>query len=247
MKNRVFILFLFLSVLLLAGCGREETKELYDIMVEKQDFPDFEETLNPEEPQLFRYMGTQFWREEPIQLWGSMSTANIYLLRPNGEIELLAERFSGGSLLRSIYDWYLDEEGCFYCNMHGTIRKLDGQGEKLYDIYPAQTLPGNVSNFCQTPDGRMYLALSLVNDRSGLTFAELNPADGSVTVLEDVETDPKNFSGGSYLGAGTTGPAVMGAFNIMELDRETEKLTEVLSFSGTSYTVAGSGGQQWYK
>lgn len=252
MKNKFLALLISLAVILLVGCvGKGEDaslEEFYDIMVEKQDFPDFEEIYNADEYHIVRYMGTQFWRAEPVQLWEDRRTADIYLFRLNGEIELLTKDLPD-ELLGSTYSMYLDEEECFYCNMSESIRKLDRQGTTLCSIDTSVSLPGRVNSLCQAPDGKMYMALSEVDGRKGLTLAELNPEDGSVTVLEEVETDTNGLQGGGmmYLGAGKAGPAVMGTLGIREMEQKTGELAEVLQLKGTSYSLVGSGGGLSYK
>ena len=249
-KSLSIFLLLFLGILLI-GCGKndaETSQEYQDIMVEREDFPHFEEDFAEDgENHLLKYLGTQFLGEEPIQLWAERYAAedgsgSIYKWGLDGKRELLAEGISDSFTIGG-YEWYLDRDGCFYLvnssDDDNLLRKLDSQGKELFRVDRTDSFQWQIQDICENPDRQVYLMLYGAN---GFALAELDSGTGKVAVLNEIEVDPAGqFGASSYLGAGMNGPAVCRDLDMREADIETGKLTDVLLFSGTSYSVWGSG------
>ena len=98
-----------------------ERKEYYDLAVEQDDFDAKLWEKNPQNEQLsmavlmggtgYIPLGTQFYQDEPIQLWAmrNLKESKIYLYTKDGSLELLLPdapfQYIGYS---PDYQWYLD-------------------------------------------------------------------------------------------------------------------------------------------
>lgn len=255
-KIRFYGLLFLIWVIFLTGCGKDDSEssnEYQDIMVEREDFPDFEEDFNTDGMHhTLKCLGTQFLKEEPVQLWAERYAAgedsSIYLWGLDGKRELLAEGISDSFTIGG-YEWYLDREGCFYLiNMLGEtnlLRKLDSQGKELFSIEANDSITWRVKDVCQASDGKVYLTISELEREDRL--AELDEDTGTVTILEQVDTASENpFRQSFDLGAGMDGPAMCRWTDIREVDPKKGKMTDVLLFNGTSYTTTKSGGGEVY-
>lgn len=262
MKHREFTIILLLLCLFLPGCGegRGETgegskTEYRDIMVDKTYFPDFEAFfLEDGQNHSLQYLGTQFLGEEPVQLWAEKyvsgshgADANLYLWNLDGERELIGEGISNRFV--SEYRWYLAQDGSYYIiNRFETsdlIRKLDSEGNEVFRI--DDSVNWRPRAVCQTPDKKIYLMIQEPN--KAVQVAELDSDTGTVTVLDWVDLDSQDlYKRSNYdMGVGINGPALCGWTDIREVNTETGEMEDILLFSGTSYTLAGSGGLEYYE
>ena len=143
---------LFLSCLLLAGCGGQkdntegtwrgiqagmddlsaitERTEYYDIVIEQEPLFQWEQKgkILPTSITKAVFVCMQFYQEEPVQLWAepSHTTWDIYLYKPDGSRKLLQPEIG------SPYNHYgyLDQEGNLYWWENSTMQKhSDGTTE----------------------------------------------------------------------------------------------------------------------
>lgn len=284
MKKMHYILILFLCGIFLTGCtGREsgeenwkgiqsgmadltaitERTEYYDIISESEDI--FHLGLGNADLKIAQMhsgdvpLGTQFYQQELIQLWGRSS--DIYLYRTDGSSEILLQDVPADYTHFTVvpgWRWYLSKEGDFYCwhaanysinsslpiknKIEATFAKISAFGEIIYE----KTLdPGVfVEDFCQLSDGRCYLLLQDKTEQTR-TLAELDTAAESFTVTERVQMkDPVLWS--QSLGEAGGALAVLNheprsGWEIVELNPADGTESSLLSFTGTSYPMKKSG------
>ena len=72
----------------LAGCGKEEEPQRFDLQVEQEPFYD----VAANEDVYTHFLSMQFYRDEPVQLWivyDGVSSMDAYLYRMDGSRELI--------------------------------------------------------------------------------------------------------------------------------------------------------------
>lgn len=272
MKSRFCGIILCLLGVLLTGCGKENEEdsregkaEYKDIMVEREEFPDFKENFFRDgKKHTLYYMNIQFLGEEPVQLWAEQYMGNkenieetgdykniifladIYLWRMNGERELLVKGIDMEYVYQ--YVWYRDQDGCFYLISNidplNLVIKLDSQGKEIFRVEKTESVLWEPFALCQSPDNKVYLMIMERN--KGYQLAQLDSDAGTVTVLEEIELDPAAaFSGNFFLGTGINGPAVCSPLDIREINTETGEMADIMLFNGTSYSVRGNGSGEY--
>lgn len=150
MKVKVFGILFFLLGVFLTGCGKDSAdKNITDVAVEREYFPNFEENFcrDGEEHSIY-YMNMQFLGEVPVQFWAekyekkanddhdSILIADIYLWSINGEQKLLLKEIDIEYVQQ--YKWFQDQEGCFYLisnlGVSDLVVKLDSQGKEIFKV-----------------------------------------------------------------------------------------------------------------
>lgn len=271
-----YIIILFLCGIFLTGCaGREsgeenwkgiqsgmtdltaitERTEYYDIISESEDI--FHLGLQGGNTPL----GTQFYQQEPIQVWAISS--DIYLYRTDGSSEILLQGVPADYILYSdhlVWRWYLSQEGDFYCwhaanysinspvpideeyKIEAAFVKISASGKIIYEM-PLD--PGVfVEDFCQLSDGRCYLLLQ-DEPKQTRTLAELDTAAESFTVTERMQMKNPVLWSQSLGKAGgelaVLNYEVRSGREIVELNPADGTETSLLSFTGTSYIMGKTG------
>ncbi len=238
-----------------------ERKEYYDLAVEQDDFDAKLWEKNPQNEQLsmavlmggtgYIPLGTQFYQDEPIQLWAmrNLKESKIYLYTKDGSLELLLPdapfQYIGYS---PDYQWYLDQNGDFYCyrtaypytvtgkyQAESSIVKIQSSGKVLYEN---KLDPGVIiEDFCQLENGKIFLQLREEQQNTHL-LAELDSASGTLIPESQIEIP---FAYGMFLGSAGNTPAVTGnsaqeiTSKIMKVNISDGSLSPVLYFAGTSY------------
>ena len=287
MKKLYFIFILLLCGVFLAGCAGQESgeadwrgvqagmtdltaiterTEYYDIISESEDI--FHLGLGAERLSTALLqgaadipLGTQFYQQEPIQLW--VRSSDIYLYRTDGSSEILLQDVPSDYTVFSAapgWRWYLSREGDFYCwhdanyttnspvpidekyKIDAAFAKISASGEIIYK----KTLePGVfVEDFCQLSDGRCFLLLQSKTEQTR-TLAELDTAAESFTVAEKVQMKSPLW-GSQSLGEAGGALAVLNyeirsGWEIVELNPADGTESSLLSFTGTSYRMVKSG------
>lgn len=230
-----------------------ERTEYYDIKIQSENF-----SLAGGS----RLLGAQFFQGEPV--WIRAEGSDICLYRKDGSRELMlsdiprrytasgvpSEEFESGQYTQYSYQWYMDQEGDYYC--YGTIDEQNGQytkvegslvkilstGEILYETAIGSDI--KINDLCQTEDGRIYLLLNdMTEDKvaGDWLLAEIEPTTGKL-VQESVKELP--LRDGVYLGKAGSYPAVAGVSQtdgrkISKVDMAEGNLSPILFFTGTSY------------
>lgn len=290
MKKSYVMPTLFLCGILLSGCaGREsggdtwrgvqagmddlteltERTEYYDIVSESEDI--FHLGIGDKNPSgalkqagsAKFLLGTQFYQEEPIQLWAEArpETSDICLYRTDGSREPLLQGVPTAYTLskHSAYSWHIVQEGDFYCwhranynsshpvsdeeKVEAVFVKISASGEIVYEKNLDPDL--FIEDFCQLPDGRCYLLLRNETEQTR-TLAELDPATGNFSAFDRIQM--KSLLAGEQR-LGTAG-GLLAAFNYDRTGREIVELNpadgteaSLLSFTGTSYVPGYSMAQ----
>jgi len=215
-------------------------------------------------------LGAQLYQGEPVIIWGYPANGvnqfcfledgtvevesvsypgdgrGVYLRRTDGSDELLVQRlpddlFPGGTL----FLWWLDRDGGLYCasdkadeSGRNFFLKLDADGDILYKTYLE---PGwCVRNFCQAPDGTMYLGLETPNsgredhmDR----LAAFDPGTGAVSEEDTLlyRAEPPFYDSKTFV-AGEDGIYAYGSFGYQKVDTEDGTLSDYMMFAGTTYS-----------
>lgn len=203
-------------------------------------------------------LSTQYWKGEPVQLWAEASPegVKVRLYRADGSGELLLqdapEQYCVYEKFSDKYEWYMDQEGDFYCYRTNYVFSKDtgdvslpqikiarilSSGEVLYE---AITEPGiSIRDFCQTEDGRVYLLLQEAEEVQ-IRLAELDSSTGEI-LPESVTELPFQRDFPAVLGSRGDSPAVLGYCNedrnlrVVSVDETGGKAVPVLYFAGTSY------------
>lgn len=230
-----------------------ERTEYYDVTIESEDFSSTGRG---------RLLGAQFFQGNPIQICAQGT--DIYLYRTDGSGELLLsnvsgqytvsgvpqEEFESGQYTQYSYQWYMDQEGDFYCygtilehsglyeKQEGSLVKILSSGEILYETTIGSDIL--INDLCQTEDGRIYLLLcDKTEDKvfGNWLLAELDSAAGK-PVQESVKELPLKYS--VYLGKAGSYPAVTGNTQsddgkISRVDMAEGNMSPILFFTGISY------------
>lgn len=254
MKNIKYTIFIILCFLALTGCGSKDsgTVEYTDIHAEaEQVFDGFRWEGDGE----CRFLGMQFYQDEPVQLWGICKwedgkyDAKVYLYRKDGTCELLVENLESADMYCG---WYIDREGGCYCKVvdydksDTFVRDMLGIHIVKYDplgneLYSSQIGGAYLGSFCPMPDGRIYLFLREIG--GNVALAELDAAGGGITEVEYDFGISSNMS--CYMGTGEEGLFLCDEslmdLEWLEFNPAEKSLVPVLSCQGTSY-APGAGG-----
>lgn len=287
MKKLYFIFILLLCGVFLAGCAGQESgeadwrgiqtdmtdltaiterTEYYDIISESEDIFHLGLGAGSLSTALLQGaadipLGTQFYQQEPIQLWARSS--DIYLYRTDGSSEILLRDVPPSCIFCSAvsgWRWYLSREGDFYCwhdanyspnstvpvdetyKIEAVFAKISASGEIIY----TKTLePGVfIEDFCQLSDGRCFLLLQSQTEQTRM-LAELDTAAESFTMTEKVQMKSPLW-GSQSLGEAGGALAVLNyeirsGREIVELNPADGTESCLLSFTGTSYLMVKTG------
>ncbi len=236
--------FLLLCGMFLTGCGKEEEvlppTEYYELSsVVKRLFD-----RKKEEDGKGMLLGMQFYQGEPVQIWSGMNEGanSVFLQRQDGGTETLLEEVQNAAAM----EWYLDEEGCFYCwsrdlfmALNGedaaSVRKLDKSGAELFCI---NLDPGiEFKGLCQLADGQVVL---LVRDKESYDWklARLDSDKGKVTMLNEPQLD--RMAGDCYIASGGQGLLLLndgGSGGIYEINMKDGSRILEIPFMGTNYSI----------
>lgn len=199
-------------------------------------------------------VGTQFFHEEPVQLWAELSSkgSNIYLYRKDRDPELMLQDVPSSYTRTSSfgvtdYKWYISGEGDLYCyrsvtyveanrsKTENVVVKFLPTGEILYRSMPDSYF--YIYDFCQMENGRIYLLLQDESTHKRF-LAEMDPATGEFLPDSRIEI-PYDYQ--VNLGSAGDSPVVTGytfsetGQKIMKVDTADGSLSPVLYFTGTSY------------
>jgi len=243
-RKRWLCVFMLLCGILLCGCGREEEKsapaEYYELSSVNKRL--FDSKKEGEEKDML--LGMQFYQGEPVQLWSGLGSdsvlSSVFLWRQDGSREILLENVADAASMQ----WYIEEEGDFYCwssswsmALNGeeavSIRKLDASGE---EVFHTSLDPGiELKSLRQLADGRVVL---LIRDEGGYKLAELDPGRGSVTQLDGKWLDQRY--GTYYIASGEQGLLVLNdgmSGGICEINIKDGSRILDIPFMGMNYSV----------
>ncbi len=234
----------------------------YDVAVETEEFPD--PGLwgkNTEDEHYFSALvdgktvyypvNVQFYKGEPVQLWAeqTLKSLQLSLYRSDGTKELLLDSVSSEYINKvPAYQWYMAQEGDFYCyatdytnvngeyTNEGVLVKMNSSGEVLY----RQTMGKDtgIIDMCQTEEGRVYIVWE---DMAGDTqaVAEVEPDTG--VMIDGSRIDlPYKPHYVTWLGTAGNALAVIGSNpekgqQVTKVDPADKSLSPILYFAGTSY------------
>jgi len=225
---------------MLCSCGRKEEAaapaEYYELSsVNKRLFDSKKE--GDEKGML---LGMQFYQGEPVQLWSGLGSDSVFLWRQDGSRETLLE----GAADAAAMQWYMDEEGDFYCwssrwgmALNGedavSIRKLDASGQ---EVFCTSLDPGvELKSLRRLADGRVVL---LTQDEGGYKLAELDPGKGSVKKLDGIWLDQTYST--YYIASGEQGLLLLDggmSGGICEIDMKNGSRILEIPFMGMNYSV----------
>lgn len=218
----------------------------YDLLAEQETVFQWEQEKagSPLAVQGSKFIGLQFYRGEPVQLWlvpgylGRRYVLNLCLYRQDGSREVIVE----GIDVSKPYRGYLDQEGNLYW-WHNTLytggkevktedavlKKYGASGEMLFE---KALEPGlDIVDFCQAADGRLYLVVR-GTDTMDRWLAGLDPATGLLTKLcggQPIATEDLD------LGVYGDKPVAWFGKGILEIGADGGMGQEILSMQGTSY------------
>jgi len=230
---------IFLSVLLglgviFAACSNgedtENYKEYYDIFAESKQIFAVDEIAE------YYCVGTQYYQEEPIQIWTEIrsgfgedgtfkSERDFYIHRVDGSKELLLANVEDENI--SIYSYWLDDEGRLFSLDAEGISALDENGNELFYTVTGES----VDDICRLADGRYMLILRFEGQ---IRLAELNITTGEIDVLETVAIS----GGSSYIAPIEEGLMIVNGEGIKKVSLENGQKEDVLVWSGSSYSWA---------
>ncbi len=171
-----------------------EEGEYYDIFVEQEHIFQWEEKDGKALPKEgSRFIGMQFYQNEPVQLWLIPDKipwiVDLCLCRPDGSREVLIEEIS----VEHTYHAYLDQEGNIYWWYNPIVKREAGGAELLSSGMLVKYLSSGevlfekpmdtkleILDMCQAENGRLYATMRGEED---LWLVELDPATGQETKL----------------------------------------------------------------
>lgn len=261
MKKYLFLLMLCFCCMFSGGCSKQgasaspegtadlnETKEYYDIMVENNAFPELDST-----GQALYFLGMQFYQGEAVQLWGQLTFdeagvgngGEIFRYKMDGSRETATTNVPSDYLVSFRYG-FQDNEGNFY--FWGKKRKspdepnpvviLDPSGEELYRIGSDGKDEFLLFNICQTLDGSVYWLLD--EDYGTTKLAKSRPGappEEMWDVRQWYSGVDISFYGATCLGVKGDEICLGRDDGFWQVDLEEERLLELLSFLGTSYST----------
>lgn len=219
---------IFLSGILLTGCGSQEDTESYsDIFAETEQMPDLTESVDTSQMIAYEYLGGRYYQGEKVQIWGErqIEGCSIYLHREDGSRELLAEHISPFEMDKG---WWIDDQKrCYY--MNGTsLVQVKENGEKVFSIEPeAEEL---FMNICQLADGRIIVA---VNKTFETKLCELDPASGKLSTLAGLPV----YTSLSLMAPNGDGLMMINDKGLWDVNLTDGTLSSIISFEGTSYAL----------
>jgi len=206
----------------------------FDISVETEQLYDVQGGMDVRT----RYLGTQFYQGEPIQLWSDYRGQRIDLYRWDGSRETLLDH-PPQELIYSD-SGYLDQEGNFYCwQRNKTLIKTALSGERVYSRALSDSGAQAIRDFCQMPDGRVFLIYEEEKEGEGIfpsiEFGWLEPATGLISKISEDEVIDH------YLGVGADGLYCLDNYGLWKIAEGDGSREEVITFSGTSYILKKEG------
>lgn len=244
-----------LSIFVLAACGETEDKqpesgqfpeegpgeEHLDVVLDVNDFHDVAAEL-----QGGLFLGMQFYKGEPVQLWApgpGMNEVSVYLYRKDGTREKVVERVV---LEQTASGGYLDEAGNYYGIAGNRITKLNASGQAVWSAAAGEAASyDSIEEICCAPDGRTAV-LAKVTD-SGyqvMTLMELGQ-DGRLSKVELKPFKESSFRGNvlsytAHLGSWGEDLLLLDGDFIYKIDLQAGTLTKAVSFAQTSYVTPKS-------
>lgn len=227
MAKRNILLLLLLTLTVLTGCekkdSREDRKGLVDSVIRKEE----QQIAVPEEKTNGWYLlGRQFYQGEAVQIWSANNAAgnvDIYLFREAGrKEELLAEVPKSYGNCK----WFLDSEGhCILLpKMEGGMIRLDGDGKEAY-----HKTGKFIEDICQLSDGRI-LVIQWTKD-SGRRLGELHCDTGAIDDLGAVKPEDDT---GQFIGSGGNGLLMLDREGLWEVNLRNRERECIMAF-GASY------------
>ena len=228
-------------------------EEIFDLgLWEKNSHEEYAFEIKVRGGTVYLPLGTQFYKGEPVQFWAESSSkgSNIYLYKKDGSGELLLEDVPNSyTTADSDCQWYIDQEGNFYCRWK---KAVSVGGVYTYQGYCAKVLSSGevldtnkmevdviIEDLCQTEDGRVYLLL--LNQTEQTRFLEeVDAATGLCIPESRVEVPLERIV---YLGDGGDAPIVTGydledtSRRVMKMNPSDGSMSLVVSFAGTSYEL----------
>ena len=215
----------------LAGCGKEEEPQRFDLQVEQEPFYD----VAANEDVYTHFLSMQFYRDEPVQLWivyDGVSSMDAYLYRMDGSRELILKdvpkeyRHGGG---------FLDKDGNYYywaVNQESII-KVDSSGKQVFCRQLSDFDLLRIENLCQLEDGRVYAKCRKVDNGEGAYWVcSINPDTGEIAKVNGAVSETDYYT---YVAAGEGCLLYLTEEGVERVDAEKGTREEEWPFAGTSY------------
>ncbi|MCM1192204.1 MAG: ABC transporter substrate-binding protein [Butyrivibrio sp.] len=240
-----------------------ERTEYYDIIAESEQV--FPQGLSMDAPDGSSciFLCTLFYGEEPVQLWAAAhegtndGTIDIWLYRSDGSRELLLQKISEDYIFSA--EWYPDQDGNYYYWINSaeisdpegnlteilptSLKKLQSSGEVVFS--KEWEYGHDITDFCQLPDGRIYLIME-DKEAGSRKLLELDPSTGVTAEQDKVSLENSFYTSGQILASGSdslflldTNPLISN--KISEINITDGSMSDILSFTGTSYSFRHPG------
>ncbi len=178
-----------------------------------------------------RFLGMQFYRGEPVQLWASESRqkegkilVTVYIYHKDGTRETAFQELDREY---ASFSGYLDEEGAYYSISGNSVTKLDSSGKSIYTT----SMEEPIEEFCGMPDGKAVL-LALSGGGKGMKMYELGK-DGKSSEVK-LSRLP---SLAAHMGRLGEELLLMDGDYIYQVDLAKQTLSQLVSFRQTSYAA----------
>lgn len=216
---------LLITICFFSGCGKQgaEQNKYSDVFADSDVlFADMETN--------YYSLGMQFLKGEPVQLLSKRESdengdayLKVLLRRADNSTEVLLEKVD----TKYRYNWYLDEDGCYYLFTDGCgVTKLDREGREVYTSGAGET----VVNISRLSNGRLLL---LAKDSGIYKLAQLDTEKGTITKLDHILIG----TGQVTLGGIENDALLLDEEGITRINLQNGEKTSVMSFLGTSYNI----------
>lgn len=226
-----FIAVVFLLMACLAGCGKEEEAQYFEIRSEETPFFDVAEANRDV---YASFLNMQFYQDEPVQIWAvydGPGGINVYLYKMDGNRELLLKDVpkdyrSGGG--------YIDREGNYYywAANQGSIVKADSSGKMIFSKMLSESDIFAVERMYQLEDGRVYVLCTESSEGGLYRLGELDSDTGKISKISNAFS---SLGGNVYVAAGENGLYYLNQEGICSVNADDGTSTEVWLFRGTTY------------